>query len=658
MTDAFLQTLRRRDVLLGLALFLAFLPLLGIVPYWFSVDPEVASAAASVGYNNQAAYILVVLAALLALGVLAMAGRRGYFDSPGQTSGSTSSSSQAKPLAPNKRHILEVGAVFLVVYSLYFPWFLARYGPYIEDSYFLTVLHRMHGGQQPYVDFEFVYGPLMAYLPYFWTKLTGFSMVSYFSFVALLEAVQFALLLVVLQRYFPTFRVRLAVLLLIGAFLFNTLLGPSWNGLRMLLPVFIMVLVATRPNSVLALSMASALLGVLLAYSHDFGIFCLVGVLAIYGLKVVRGQGLASALPAFLIVPLSAVVWSLITVALLGAAFPDYIESTFYTLRRFSAAEAAFPFYWTVNSLATFGLLVLALVIVGRALGKKGDVQIGAGDLLLFGGLTYSLVALKSGLNRADMWHLASPMLILIFAFVLPLPKQLFAYARPASQLAVALILVMGFTYLAALSPSGSYYARGLLLGFRDTAMSPGQAPTVMAQTRGLTIEPERSFPDPDVMGLGGYLADTERRERPVVLYAGVWGLDKRIGVYKQTYLTDDFLLSDQSGYAVRDFLQARPDAFIVMERQIYQSTFSTPDANIRPEPLRVYAETATKKVLSWLSTVHFNAVEIEHQEKLQRWDRTVGYYVRSHYHQVAEFGDLVVLEQKSPVQVKNKSTS
>src|SRR5205807_576032 len=101
---------------------------------------------------------------------------------------------------------------------------------------FLTVLHRMHSGLRPYRDFEFAYGPLMVYMAHGWMLAFGYSMRSYYALICLLEAIQFSALILVMRRWIPNFRARMLAFGFLTVFLFDTLLGLNWNGMRRLLP--------------------------------------------------------------------------------------------------------------------------------------------------------------------------------------------------------------------------------------------------------------------------------------------------------------------------------------------------------------------------------------------------------------------------------------
>src|SRR5438477_1868713 len=66
----------RREVALGLVFLLALLPALALLPYYFRVNSDVASAAAAAGYNNRAAYTAAVIISLACAAAFALAGRR------------------------------------------------------------------------------------------------------------------------------------------------------------------------------------------------------------------------------------------------------------------------------------------------------------------------------------------------------------------------------------------------------------------------------------------------------------------------------------------------------------------------------------------------------------------------------------------------------
>ena len=158
-------------------------------------------------------------------------------------------------------------------------------------------------------------------------------------------------------------------------------------------------------------------LGLLGAWSHDFGAFTVagLGVMALAAaiserspapLLRLAGQGVVAA-----------VVWLAVVLSLLGDAFGDYLTHAVYSAGRFGV-ESCFAFRWTGHSLVTFAFLLLGFALAGPALVRRGALA--DGDRLLLGAAGYALLALRSGLNRADMWHLATVTMPLLLYFLLP----------------------------------------------------------------------------------------------------------------------------------------------------------------------------------------------------------------------------------------------
>jgi hypothetical protein len=297
-----------------------------------------------------------------------------------------------------------------------------------------------------------------------------------------------------------------------------------------------------------------------------------------------------------------------------------------------------------VNSLATFAFLAVAVVVVGSGLGRWRRTGLGAGDRLFVGGLVYALLAMRGGLNRVDMWHVATPMLPLILAFALPWRTPVVQTSGAARRLAAGLIAVMAATYLAGLAPHAQYLLSGLARGAIDAAA--GRRFEGQVVTRAPTIEPERTSPDPAILALGAFLAGPEQADRPVVPYSTLWHLDKRAGFVKTTYPTDDFLLSDAMGDEVRGYLDAHPDALVLIREDEHARLLAATHGEDQPVR-RVLEPTLMKRILTWLSTTEFVEAEAEQIQKARRWERTVGRYVIANYRVVKRFDAIVVMSRQ-----------
>ena len=97
------------------------------------------------------------------------------------------------------------------------------------------------------------------------------------------------------------------------------------------------------------------------------------------------------------------IVWLLATLLVLRGSARPCTSSTPLDHADDVGGHAGFRFFWTANSLALFGLLAIACVAVGRGLVRSARRVLDSGDRLLVAALVFALVALKSGLTRADL---------------------------------------------------------------------------------------------------------------------------------------------------------------------------------------------------------------------------------------------------------------
>lgn len=616
---------------LAIAFYLGFVVLLLTLPYWIAPDPGLISAAAADGYNTEVAYWGLLAWSLLGVLVFAL---RGQGKEPERAGG-------IGPGSTARLHGLELALVFGLFAAAYFPPFLARYGPFGEDQYFLTSLHRMACGQVPYRDFGFLYGPLMLYPAWGWSQLFGLSMHSYYAFLALVEGLQFALVAGVLQLFLPRRRDRALAFLLLLPFLFDTLLGLNWNGMRRLVPALVVLLLAHRPYDRRALAWGAGIVGLHLAYSHEYALAGLLAIGGTYGLALLRGEGWRAFRAAAALGFGSLLVWLGVSALLMRGDLPAYLGHLVGIVRMMSAGHAGFRFYWTANSLALFGLLTIACVAVGSGLLRgRGTRPLQSGDRLLLAGLLYALIVLKSGMNRCDHWHLGAPFLVLFFAFLLPLPSSCLTLREGQRRLGVALIAVASLTYLLGIAPTGSLYAESYLRGAWDVIRGRELEPPQPMRTS--SIEFERSEPRPDFVALGRYLADPARSERPVFLYGRAWQLGPRLGVCREDYALDDLMYTEITRPG-RLYLEAHPDALVVMRRDAYERLYgSTTDAGEHWLEL-----TPAKQLARWLSTVHYESTDTEARLQNRARDADTGAWIRDHYEVDREFEWLVVLRPK-----------
>jgi hypothetical protein len=621
---------------LGIALFFGLVPLLALLPYWFDTPLDVVSAAAAEGYNSQAAFAVAALWLTAGLVTAALLPERG-----------SAPHVEERP-APDRaaRRTLALGALAVggLVFIGYFPPFLAQRGPFIEDHIHLTALHRMIGGQRPYVDFEFLYGPLMLYPAYGWVRAFGYSLASFYTYVALLEALVFAALFVVVWRLVRPRAWRALAAVVVGALLFNALVGPNWSASRRLLGMIALLVIAHEPLRWRSIGAAAVLVGLQLAWSHDYGFATLAGAACIYGVLLLNGPRLRATYSGIAVAAGAVLTWLITAWLLLGSGFGAYMTEASQLTRRFSAGEAGFRFYWTVNSLAAFALICFSVVVVGRGLRRMRHTLPGSADLLLAGGLGFALLGLKSGLNRADLWHINAPLLPLVLALLPPQGRRTFHWTPRTGRLVATALVVLAGTYFFGLLPSASELGRGWYRGMQDV-IAGGSVERPRPASAAPLLGWEQRAPAPVIEDLAHFVAQPGRAGRPALFYSDTWTLGKHIGIYKTDFVNDDFLYSDERGERVRAYVEHNPDALVFMTYDVYARLYGHTAADEFPEHERRFRPSAAKSIASWLSTVHYRGLEQEVRLKDERWRRTVGEWLRQRYSPVARFGRIFVLE-------------
>ncbi|MGH7447296.1 MAG: hypothetical protein ACREK1_13915, partial [Longimicrobiales bacterium] len=255
---------RRLDITPAVGLALLGMPAIALVPRVL----HVSSVAGAGGYDPAVAHLLLTLLALAVLAIAAVYGWRIALPVAGARPAPPADEGTA-PAGGNRGERLSVSLillvsllVFVLFLVMYFPPFLARYGPYGEDKYFLSVLQRMEVGQQPYTGFEFIYGPLLIYPMARWMTAFGYSLESYYSLLALVEGATFAGVTAALGLIMPDRRRWFAALAVVLILLVNDNLGISWIALRRLLPVVILLVYAWRGRTRQGAAAVAALIGV------------------------------------------------------------------------------------------------------------------------------------------------------------------------------------------------------------------------------------------------------------------------------------------------------------------------------------------------------------------------------------------------------------
>lgn len=619
----------RITALVALFFFLVLLPSLIWVPTLFTHADGVVSAAQAEGYNNKSAHFVTLVWAFVSSITIFFLARK-FTPLP------VASTDFKPPSKINIIGIIQLVSVGIVVLALYFPPALARYGPYMEESIHLGALHRMLAGDVPYIDFEFLYGPLMLFSSYFWTLATDFSLISFYSYVALLEIIVFLTILRIVQLYLSNVWLRLGAFLLIAALYFNPLVGPNQNGLRKIAGVAILLSVATRPWSRAFWVIHGIGVGTLLSYSQDFGAATALGIAAIYTTLFFKMRDRRSVVALAVIALVSALTWIGITWALLGAGTFQYFEMLAYLTGRFDAGEAAFRFYWTASSIAVFGLLLLAIWHVAVSFARPWSRQVKTADLIFVGGIVYALVMLKSGLSRADQWHLVPSVLVLVFAFILPIPSSTAPVSRNTRRIGIGLSLILSLSYSFGHYPQTYYVFRGgLVAGYVDLINSEPTAQIPLAEPARPALAFESSNPNTEIVQLSEFLAAPEQLGRRIFIYSSPWALPFLVGATKAGFLGDDYIYGDDRGEKVRAQLDRQPETLVVIRSSEYEWLLEGPEAELANRDFYMLGNGIWRKLRANISSVHVLGVVIEERLKTERWRRLIGNYIVETYHPV-----------------------
>ncbi|MCB2130516.1 MAG: hypothetical protein KDE03_15960 [Rhodobacteraceae bacterium] len=619
--------------------YLALFPALSILPHVFMPATDAVSQAVEAGYSNRIAYLVAVLW----MGAV-LVGAFGFARGGAVAAATTA----ALPVRPRGKTGLVLPAlIVLTILVLFFPPAQALTGPRLEESIHLNAIHRMRSGDVPYRDFEFLYGPLMLYPAYWWTNVFGWSLDAYYSYIAMLELLVMLALSVPVLRHFRNLATRLAIYLLLSGFYFNALLGPNQNGLRKLAGVFLLLWLTEKPMARGRWIGAGIGIGLLLAYSQEFGAATAVGVGAVYIALAVKTRSLAPAMALGLIAAVSAISWVGTLWLLLGAGIGDYFAGVAWLARRFDLGEAAFAWYWTLSGAAVFGLIAMACLQVGRILSRRWDDQPGWSDLFFVAAVAYAALMLKSGLNRADQWHLVPVVLPIVFAFLLPLGAKFAPLPRRQKVLGLVLTAVLALAYSFGQWPIARYVFRERLVeGYAMLADGTAQAVTLPGTAyRPMVLD--TGSPSPDLVDVARFLALPEWRGRAVFVYARNWTLPYQTGVRRAGYLADDYIYGDERGEDARAQLERDPSILIVIRPDEWDWITGDPAAAAPVLPFNLGGWGIWRTLRAYVSSVHIPAVPVEEELKTLRWRHLLGDWIAPRYEPAYRSERYIILQRK-----------
>ena len=620
-----------KDLIFACLAWAGFVLILGIVPWLFAPESGLPNTASMQGYNIGLAYLLTAGWTLCIVLMFWIYGDIEHLDTI---------TSPPSPGHTKKIKLAEVLIVGSAVTLFYWPAALARFGPHVEDSYFLATLWRMACGEIPYTDFEFLYGPAMIHLPGWWLTVTGFSMKSYYTVLMLLQVAFFVTLVFILQKYTARFWLRLLAFLVLLPFFLDILFGLNWIPWRHFSVVLVILVLARNPHARSAAVIAAIIAGLAAAYSYEYGIAALLSGLAILITLLFESNRLPIVLNMLLLPLVAIAVWALTTFAMTGFNFSAYISSTLHIAETASELGLGqFAFHWTIHSLALFFLLASLAVIGGRGLRHLGRVAVSEGDLHLIGAAVFALVSLKIAFQRVDHVHLIVPFIPLILMLALNQPRRLLVTSRALRNTMLSAIVIVSITHAIGNVPLGRLVTFGIARGLLHEATD---RPVVgQIDSRYLAAHGERSESKSEIIDIAARLNAPDLRDKPVLFYGGIWSRGVEAGICPAGYSFYDLLYSDARKPLVNT-ARTTSDLIVVMRQRDYGRLFSGAEPN---SPTR--KPNILERAARITSSVHFTETRLETDIEYDMWKLQLGDELTRTYQFKERFADVVLLEQK-----------
>lgn len=607
---------------------------MGVLPWWLPPPADLPNVAAHLGYNTSVAYA-AVLGWTVAVAVLAL-----LFWPVAQ-----SSDVHAVPRPSAARLWTERGIAALGVLALYWPTALARFGDHIEDSYFLAALWRMACGQRPYVDFEFLYGPLMLWPTWWLQQVTGFSMASYYVVYAVSQLVVVLGVVVLLQRYISHGGHRFLAFLALVPFALDILLGLNWIALRYGLVVPVILILADQPRSWRAAVGGGVLIAVMFGYSWEYALaafFAGLGIQVAALLNARAGTDFAGALRGGLLSVAALVAVSLglgasVLAITSGVGLGGYVASVSH-VASFATDRGLgqFAFYWTPHASALFVIFTLVVLVLGGGARRIGTVPATAGDYDLVGAAVFAAAVLKIGLQRADYLHMAVPFVPLIVILLVARPRRLAVISRPVGQLAGVAIGVAAIGQAVGNYPLGRWVIPSNLRGLLHVVEGRPTVGNIIA--RGYSIEAERSQVEEDVATLAARLAERDLASAPVLFYSSLWDMPHHVGVCPTGYAFYDLLYSNDVA-PLSDAVD-RPGQLVVIEAadlaQLHSGVAPVPEPGLN----------ALQRFASRIASAHPAQSQLETGYEYAIWKAALGDRLLTDFEEIDRVSSFVILRR------------
>ena len=262
--------------------------------------------------------------------------------------------------------------------------------------------------------------------------------------------------------------------------------------------------------------------------------------------------------------------------------------------------------------------------------------------------MAYAAIALKSGLSRADQWHLDPAILVLCFAFVLPLQARYLPIGLGIRAAGVALTVVIALTFsIGQLRIARYTFYESMVGGFQAWSREPRRACALEHEPKLPALACQHGVPDQSLTELAEKLAAPEFDGRPLFIYYGSTSHAAMVGASRAGYLTDSFIYGNERAAAAKADLEADPETLVLIAEDVYDWLQKGPDEPIARRFFALSGMAKTRELLEVLSSVHHRALQAEYDVQVGRWREFIGNWMIANYEPVLSVGAHLVLERR-----------
>lgn len=367
-----------------------------VIPYYVPLSEQSVSMSYDVGFNNKVGIILVGFWAMLFVGF-------GLYR--------VKSFKQYAPVVFSFTEKISSRVLYWVlgitIFSIVVLWMLVgrKTLGVLDAGYFIPHVYDLVFGKEIYVDFEYSYGPLLVYIPYWLYVLLPISVSDgYFLCLILLQAIGVYFLYLLFSALNISCKEKKVIFILFVIIVFPYSLGLNYELFRFIFPLwgfFYLRKMERRTGCIWSYILMCVLLSFLiLLTSPEFGIAFICTLLVYLLFSLFFSKNWYYILPALLII---AVFWGVLM------ALPGYLHFLFV----FTSGGMNWPFIPCLTLIAFFISIFVISFFIGMQLHQiKDNLFILSFELLVFS-------FIPAALGRCDPVHIIfNGMMVFVLSYV------------------------------------------------------------------------------------------------------------------------------------------------------------------------------------------------------------------------------------------------